>query len=338
MTTLNGQYFDGLRPVAVDATMDLSGQEAALTAGDLYRQYAISDINISPRIGLSDRFISLPDKGQFCCRDDVLLNSLPQESFSEGLVAWLEGQWLIALAAVAIIVCLLLTGYFFGLPAVADDIAARIPIETEQSLGNQAITWLDENGWFGPTQMDGYSRKIITQGFNHLIEGLPFMDYYRLEFRSGNVFGANALAFPGGIIVITDEMIKETMTDEEIFAILAHEIGHVELRHTLRGLVEGSVIAAIAATITADAASLSLAVAGFPALLAQTKYSREFESEADEYAFSLLKSKGYSPMSFALIMERLMTKYGDMPGALNFLSTHPVTKERIRRAAEAAKE
>jgi predicted Zn-dependent protease len=91
-------------------------------------------------------------------------------------------------------------------------------------------------------------------------------------------------------------------------------------------------------TITADAASLSAVIASLPMLLAQTKYSREFETAADDYAFRLLKRKSHSPEAFASIMERIAKKEGDKPGTFAYVSTHPVTAERVQRARNAAAE
>jgi len=152
------------------------------------------------------------------------------------------------------------------------------------------------------------------------------------------MFGPNALALPGGIIVITDDMVKAAEATEEVLAVLAHEIGHVELRHTMRSVLQNSVVAAAAAAVTSDAASLSVAVASLPLLVAQTKYSRKFEAAADEYAFSLLKQKGYSPTAFASLMERLAKKYEKETGPFAYVSTHPVTAERVQRARNAAAE
>ena len=73
-------------------------------------------------------------------------------------------------------------------------------------------------------------------------------------------------------------------------------------------------------------------------LLAQTKYSRDFESAADEYAFRLLKHKGYSPKAFAALMERLANEAGKNSGRFAWLSTHPVTSERVKHARNAAVE
>jgi Zn-dependent protease with chaperone function len=338
MITIEGHYFDGQKPVGVPARMDLVDQEATLTAGPISERYATFHLKVSPRIGSTDRFIILPSGGQLACADHAFLNSLPQESPSEGPVAWLEERWGVALACVAVIFCTLLAAYFFGLPAAAERIAARIPMSTEQSLGRQALNWLDEKGWFKPTNLDFDTRKTIADDFDGLCNDLPLRDYCHLEFRSGAAFGPNAFALPGGIIVITDDMVKAAETTEEVLTVLAHEVGHVELRHMMRSVLQNSVVAAAAAAVTSDAASLSAVVASLPVLMAQTKYSREFEAAADEYAFRLLKKKGYSPAAFASLMERLAKKDEKEMGIFAYVSTHPVTAERVRRARNAAAE
>jgi predicted Zn-dependent protease len=237
---------------------------------------------------------------------------------------------------VAVIVSLLGAGYLYGLPAAAERIAARIPIETEAALGEHALAWLDNNHWFGPTRLEKELQDGIRKGFADLSRGLPMASRYRLEFRDAKLIGPNAFALPGGTIVITDEMVEAAKSREEILAVLAHEIGHVELRHTLRHLLQDSAVAVVATAITSDAASLSVAVAGAPALLAQAKYSREFETEADEFAFRLLQLRGLSPEAFATLMERLAKDHEDGERAFAFVATHPVTADRVNRARAAA--
>ncbi|MEK6699675.1 MAG: M48 family metallopeptidase [Nitrospirota bacterium] len=338
MITIEGHYYDGRWPIAVPATMEFTGQDALLTANLTSGRYAVDTLKVSPRIGKTDRFIALPSGGQFQCADHAFLESLPQASPSEGPVAWLEERWGVALAGVAIVACMLLAGYFFGLPAAAERIAARIPIETEQTLGKQALAWLDEQGWFTPTNLDKNTQKGIQDGFDRLRSELPLKNHYQLEFRAAGAIGANAFALPGGTIVITDDMVKAAESPDEVQAVLAHEIGHVELRHTLRSVLQNSVTAVVVATVTADAASLSVAVAGLPVLVAQTKYSREFEAAADAFAFRLLKQKGHSPAAFASLMERLAKQHEQEERAFAYVSSHPVTAERVKRARAAAKE
>jgi hypothetical protein len=151
--TLHGIYYDGRQPVGVQAELLFTGQEAALTAAHVSGRYYARRLKVSPRIGRADRFINLPDGGQFQCAAHPFLDSLPQESKSEGPVAWLEERWRVALAGVAVIAAILLSGYFYGLPAAAKHLAAKIPIETEQALGREAIAWMDSNKWFRPTSL-----------------------------------------------------------------------------------------------------------------------------------------------------------------------------------------
>lgn len=333
---LPGLYYDGRQPVGSRATLVFARQEAALIGAAISTRYAVQDLRVSPRVARADRFIALPDGGQFQCADDPLLDHLPQDIPSEGPVAWLEARLPVALASVALIVSLLLAGYFFGLPVAAEHVVARIPIETERALGAQVLTWLDDNKWFGPTKIDPDIRAAIVADFDEIRHGLSREPLYRLEFRSSFV-GANAFALPGGTIVITDAMVHKAESVEEVTAVLAHELGHIERRHTMRHLLQDSAVAVVAATITADAASLSVAVAGLPAWFAQARYSREFEAEADEFAFQLLKRHHRSPAAFASLMERLMGDNSDTERDFAFLSTHPATADRVQRARAAAR-
>jgi len=335
-TSLQGQYYDGHQPLGSPATLIFSGREAALIGARVAQRFPAPTLQVSPRVGRAPRFVALPGGGQFQCPDDPVLDRLPQEIRSEGPVAWLEQRLAVAIGCVAIIVSLLAFGYLYGLPAAAERVAAEIPVETEAALGEHVLTWLDDNRWFGPTQLEKDLQEGIRKGFAELYAGLPLASRYRLEFRDAELIGPNAFALPGGTIVLTDQMVKAARSRDEILAVLAHEIGHVELRHTLRHLLQDSAVAVVAAAITADAASLSVAVAGAPALLAQAKYSREFETEADEFAFRLLKRHGLSPEAFATLMERLAKEHEGAERASAFIATHPMTAERVNRARAAA--
>lgn len=337
VVTLAGQYHDGRRPLGAPVTLRVDGDDALMIGERIEQRYAAPDLRVSPRAGRADRFIALPDGGQLQCADDPLLNRLPQEVPSEGPVAWLEQRQPVALACVALIAAILVIGYVYGLPAVAKRVAARVPIETERALGEQVLSWLDDQQLFRPTQLDPPTQERIRAGFVELSRGLSLQANYRLEFRESTSFGANAMALPGGAIVITDDMVKLAESQDEVMAILAHEVGHQEHRHAMRHLLQTSGAAIVAATVTADAASFGLAVGGLPLLLANARYSREFESEADDFAFERLTQSGISPVAFATIMERVANQRGaEKWGLTSFVSTHPVTAERVQRARDAA--
>jgi predicted Zn-dependent protease len=313
-----------------------TGQEARLIGAQLDLRFPARDLRVSPRVGRAERFVALPNGGQLLCPDHPFLDRLPHDSQGEGVVAWLEARVAVAIAGIALLAALLLGGYFFGLPAVAERVVRHIPLNTERALGEQVLTWLDSNTWFAPTQIDEQTQFLIRQDFAELYQDLPLAAQYRLAFRHAPLIGANAFALPGGTIVITDAMVHAAKSLDEIAAVLAHEIGHVERRHAMRHLLQDSAVALVVATVTADAASLSVAVAGVPTLLVQAKYSREFESEADDFAFALLKQHGRSPETFATFMERLAGEDSNKGARLGFLATHPLTAERVRRARAAA--
>ena len=338
MKFIEGCFFDGVTPVSIDAQLEFDERGATLTAGNHSGYYTSSQMRVPPRIAAGQRFIYLPNGAQFLCEDQDFLDTLPQDSPSEGIVAWLENRIKVAIGSVILVVLTLLAGYFYGLPLFAEKVVQRIPMETEYALGEQILSWFDERKWTGPTELEYETRDKISQGFNRLSADLPFSDYYRLEFRHGTFFGPNAFALPGGIIVVTDELVETAETIDEVFAVLAHEIGHVELRHNMRSILQNSVVAAGAAAVTSDAATLSAAVAGIPVIIAQRKYSRRFETEADTFAFRLLTENGIPPEAFGSIMKRLGGDDEDTPTGFNYLSTHPITKERIQRAREAASE
>ncbi len=334
--SLDGIHYDGRQPVGVKATLSIFGTEVTLVGPEAAQHYRLPDLQVSPRIAHADRFVRFPDGGELQCPDSALLDMVPQES-SEGLIAWLEAKVVVAVLGIGAVIVAMLAGYFYGLPRLAEHIAARVPVETERAIGEQGLAWLDGQKWLQPTTVSQSVQIAVLQDFDALRRGLAQESHYRLEFRNAPKLGANALALPGGTIVITDALVHLAKSHEELAAVLAHEIGHIEKRHTLRLMLQNSMVVLVAATVVGDAATLG--VAGVPAVLAQAKYSREFESEADEFAFALLKQRGISPESFAKIMLRMaqQDQKSKSKQPAGFLSTHPLTKDRIERAREAAR-
>jgi predicted Zn-dependent protease len=92
--------------------------------------------------------------------------------------------------------------------------------------------------------------------------------------------------------------------------------------------------------VAGDAVGVTYLAAALPSMLLQSSYSREFETEADDYAFVLLKRNGVSPQVFADMLRRLEAsepRVANDGGVGRYLASHPATEERIRRAEEAAR-
>ena len=117
--------------------------------------------------------------------------------------------------------------------------------------------------------------------------------------------GANALALPGGIIILTDELFKLAENDEQVLAILAHEIGHIEYQHGLRSLFQDSLTALFLAGLLGDMSSVTSVSATLPTILVESRYSREFEQEADQYAVHYLNAQNIEIEQFIRILTLL---------------------------------
>ena len=152
---------------------------------------------------------------------------------------------------------------------------------------------------------------------------------------------SDLFALPGGTLLMTDKLVRLAQNDDQISAVLAHEIGHVRHRHGLRLGLQAAGIAALSAALFGDAVSITGLAVTLPTAILQNGYSRELETEADDYAFVRLKEVGISPKAFAEMMELFEKQAHEKSpkgSAMDYLSTHPATANRIQRALEAAKE
>jgi len=160
-------------------------------------------------------------------------------------------------------------------------------------------------------------------------------DTLEIMFRKGGRIGPNAFALPSGTIIFTDEMIHIAEHDDELLAVLSHEIGHIVHRHGMRTLIQDSIFGFVLLAITGDVSGSSELFLGLPVLLTELAYSRKFEKEADEYALITMRTHGIPPFRFASLMRRIENRRSSASGIasgkwINYLSTHPLTEERLK--------
>jgi predicted Zn-dependent protease len=149
---------------------------------------------------------------------------------------------------------------------------------------------------------------------------------YTLVFRSSPAIGPNAFALPGGTVVLLDELEKSAQHDDEIAAVLAHEIGHLRERHTMRHVLQTSAAGVLLAAVVGDIVSISSYAAALPVFLLDARYSRAFELEADQVGFAVMDTVGIDRAHFVRFLARMEQEHGsNLPG---FLSTHPRAEER----------
>jgi predicted Zn-dependent protease len=132
--------------------------------------------------------------------------------------------------------------------------------------------------------------------------------------------------------VVTDGLVQLADDDAQILSVLAHEIGHVHHRHSLRMALESSSVAAVVAAYFGDTTQITTLSAALPAVYAQAHYSREHETEADTFALAYLQRAKIPPHHFSDILRKLQQAHGgEHEDPLQYLASHPPTSERVRR-------
>ena len=145
----------------------------------------------------------------------------------------------------------------------------------------------------------------------------------------------NAFAVPGGIIVVTSGLIKKCNSENELAMVIGHEIGHFVLRHHLRSLGRGLVLAVIQSLILGSEGEGR--VLGVPLQMAALRYSRKQEILADEIGLKLVNAT-YGHVNGATdffknwaLEEDRQYKNKEL---LSFFSTHPFSRERVKHLEE----
>jgi predicted Zn-dependent protease len=149
----------------------------------------------------------------------------------------------------------------------------------------------------------------------------------------------NALSAPGGLVFVTRGLLKCCRSEDALSAVLAHEIGHVELKHGLQAINTSRITEALNIIGAESAktfggqqmASLTSAFEGsisdISSTLINNGYSRSFEYDADKSAVTIMSRVGYDPKGLTDMLELMKTRL--KPGGMDFAKTHPSPQSRI---------
>ncbi len=244
------------------------------------------------------------------------------------LVDFFERRW--GLVTVALVGCLLFVWFFIatGIPFLARQAAYAMPSQAMTLLGSQTLAVLDEQ-FFSPSALPLEQQHQTHSLFQQVCQQLA-VPSCQLELRQGNELGANAFALPSGQVVMTDELVilSQGQGDEGLQGVIAHELGHVTNRHALRHVIQHSGIFLLISTLTGDMGSLTSVAASLPMVLAESRYSRSFEDEADAFACSYFLDQGKSCAAYGELL-MLATKGRNSDGLSRYFASHPPTSQRL---------
>ena len=236
---------------------------------------------------------------------------------------------LAAIAVVAIAAGL----YVWGIPAAAAVAAARVPVSWEERFGRSIVEHLVPAGkaCAEPTR-----QRIIDDIVKALIAPLPRTPYtFRVTVVDDPT--VNALAAPGGFIVVFRGLLERTRTPEELAGVLAHEIQHVLQRHATKALVQHVSTGLLFTALTGDVSGVMAYGLESARVLATLRYSRAAEEEADAGGMRLLLAARIDPAGMIAFFEGMEKRRGEAPGLLTYLSTHPAPEERVARLTRLAR-
>jgi len=162
----------------------------------------------------------------------------------------------------------------------------------------------------------------------------------------------NAFAAPGGLILVTRGLLKCCDTEDELAAVLAHEIGHVEKQHGLRAIKTGRLGSALSTLAVESVKTLGgeqlaevtkafdESINDITGTLMNSGYSRRLEFEADGCAVDILRKAGYQPGALVSMLENMQANW--VATRMDFAATHPPPGDRIlqlkRRGLAASQE
>ena len=288
----------------------------------------LNEVIIKSRLGNTPRLIELPN-GIRCksSQNDEIDKILDNLNIKNSPIHKLERSWKLALGsliAIAIFIFFMLT---IGADTTANFLANKLPQNMLNSASKETLKQLDKQ-YLHKSNLSNERKAQIIKLFKKLTNNDK---HYRLHFRSSPKMGPNAFALPSGDIVLIDELV---FLDKDpnlygVLGVLAHEKGHYVYKHSLKGLIKGTIVTALVSYFTGD---ISFVVTTLPTALITTKYSRDYETQADTYAKSELKRLNISTKPLAdlfIEMEKYYIKKYGKSSAPSWLSTHPITSKRI---------
>ncbi len=245
----------------------------------------------------------------------------PQSKFHKSAYNFIFSTGFMGLLILALLALgFLAASYFLVLPALAERIAVNVPISWEKQLGDAAYEKM-----VTPESVDAVNSRRVNAFFKQL----NYPSAYEIELVVVKDKIVNAYALPGGKIVVYEGILRTMKTSDELAALLSHEFSHVELKHSTKNIFRSLSSYILISVLFGDASGVTAIVLENANQLKQLGYSRSLEEEADKNGLKLLKQRHLNPQGMADLFKALKKEEGDSENMPQFLSTHPLTSNRI---------
>lgn len=307
---LQGVWFDGKTSASLQVELHID-DAADISVIDVNTQLLIahvpfSVVRVSSRVGNVPRYLYFPNGEKCETKQHELVDQWLHKyrpSFWLNLAHQLETHTYFVALTVALVAGFTWATLVYGLPAAARYIAYNLPQGVMNRAATETLEFLDKTQ-LKPTTLDEKTREQLLKDFAPALTQNKDL-HINVVFRSGGAIGANAFALPDGTVLFTDEIVRLAKNNDELISVLAHEIGHVKYRHSLRSVIQGSVVSFGVAMVTGDLSAASSLLASLPVIMTNMSYSRDFEREADNNSLVFLDANHIERHHFVDLMERL---------------------------------
>jgi predicted Zn-dependent protease len=216
----------------------------------------------------------------------------------------------------------LIAAYIWLVPYLADRLARRVPISTEEQIGGEMYEAIKPS-----FTIDGTKTAYTNEFFRELKIGSK----YNIQITVVKDTVTNAFAIPGGNIVVYDKIIAGMNDYTELAALLSHEFTHINERHTTRSLFRQKASSLFLVIILGDVGSLGNALINSADNLKTLDYSRSLEKEADMNGLKILSERKIDCNGFVGLFQQLQKeeqKAGEQRA--EWISSHPDLEKRMK--------
>ena len=307
--TAHAEFFD-------NGFLRLTGENFQLFA-------AASQVGVSEKLGRLPYFLHMPEGGVVelpsCPEADALVSAIRPPSRLTQTRRALERLAPVTAVATILLVIGIITMLWRSQPFLARRVAFFVPNHVEAQAGLVGYSLFADVA--KPTALNASAQLRLHHALERLVAARNFHLTPQIKLLRLGV--PNTFALPGEILIVSDELVLLTANDDELAALLAHEIGHVENRHGLQSILRNDSALLTSTLCTGDFSAIASASALLPTLLLKNGYAPEFEREADAYATSLLRDAHINPHAFDSFVQRLEKIYPANSRTFTYLGTHP---------------
>lgn len=211
-----------------------------------------------------------------------------------------------------------------------DALVARVPPKWEQDWGKEGLQELRDTMTFVEAAPRVSGINIVTGPLtNQIVLGTNTLTFYIAEEEA-----PNAWALPGGYVVVTTGLLQLVERPEELLGVIAHEVAHVKLKHSVRHAIAGAGPFMLFGVLMGGQGGVVGILGSTTDLVVQSGFSQDYETEADDEGWRLLLAAKVDPRGMIGVFRKLDAydqQAGDEDKGFQAFSTHPATKERIAR-------